>query len=137
MAGFLKSLFTTPERDGVRLYKDAVSVIDADQKSCSDSHLQRVAELAGDTLAEFEQRLATSPKDHDVLTYDIQQQHRNARQRRDYALFTALTLVLIHLRAKRLGAPGQSAIDVIDDFITNTKKCELNSDTNEADVAEE
>lgn len=137
MAGFLKSLFTTPERDGRRLYNDAVSVIDADQKSCSAIHLQRSAELARNALAEYDQRLGASPKNQEVLTYDIQQQHRNARQCRDYAKFSALTLVLIHLQAKQLGTPGQSAIEVIDDFLTNTKKPDMNGDNSDGDVAQE
>lgn len=119
MLTFLKSLYTTPDRAGSRLYNDAVVVIQTDQKNCSASYLQRTADLAREELSKLEARLKTNPKDHDVFSYEIRQQHRNARQRRDYPALTAMTLVQIHLRAKKLGEPGLAAIAIIDEFITN------------------
>lgn len=119
MLGFLKSLFTNPERDGQRLFRDAVQITEADRKSRSADYLQRAAELACESLAKLDARAVAHSCDREAFTYEIQQHHRDARQRQDYAQLTAMTLVLIHLRAKKLGDAGLSAIAVIDEFIAN------------------
>ena len=45
-------------------------------------------------------------------------QHREARQRRDDDALTALTLVIIYLRAERLGAHAAPAREHIDTFVS-------------------
>jgi len=118
MTGFLQSLLAIPERTGRRLHRDAVAVIHADQRKGATETLQRTADLTRDELTNLESRLTDNPNDRDGLLYAVRQRHQNAR-RRDNALFTATTLVLIYARAKQLGEPGQAAIDTIDNFISN------------------
>jgi len=119
MPGLIKSLFTTPQRSGRRLHSDAVAIIQSDQRSGSAEFLQRIADLARDELASFESQLNGNQKNREVLVYDLQQKHKNARHRRDNALFTATTLVLIYLRAKDLGEHGQAATLIVDNFIVS------------------
>ena len=119
MPGLFKSLFTTPQRSGQRLQRDAVAVIQSDQRGGSAEKLQHIADLTRDESAKFESRLTANPNNRDGLVYDLQQKHKEARRRRDYALFTAMTLVLIQLRAKDLGEHGEAAIQTIENFIDN------------------
>lgn len=119
MFGLLKTLFANPARDGRRLFNDAVRIIEADRDSRSEDYLRRAARLACESLARFDARGAAQPGDREAFIYEIQQHHRDARQRADYAQLTAMTLVLIRLRAEKLGADGQSTIAIIDQFIAN------------------
>jgi len=119
MPGLLKSFFSTPQRSGRRLHRDAVTIIQSDQLNGSPEFLQRIADHARDELSSFESGLTTNQKSREVLVYDLQQKHKNARHRRDNALFTATTLALIYLRAKDLGEPGQAAIQTIENFIAS------------------
>ena len=119
MFGLLKTLFANPARDGRRLFNDAVRIIEADRGSRSDDYLQRAARLARESLARFDARGAKPAGDREAFIYEIQQHHRDARQRADYAQLTAMTLVLIRLRAEKLGDDGQSTIAIIDQFIAN------------------
>ena len=128
MPGIFKSMFTTPQRSGRRLQRDAIAIIQSDQRGGSSENLQRIADLTKEELAGISNQLTVNPKNREVLVYELQQKHKNARQRRDYALFTAMTLVLIHLRAKDLGEHGQAATETIDRFIVNP--LERNQDIN-------
>jgi len=119
MPGLFKSLFTTPERRGRRLQSDAAAIIESDQHSGSAEFLQSIADHTRDELASFEARLKVNQKSREALVYDLQQKHKEARRIRDNALFTATTLVLIHLRAQDLGEPGEAAIRTIEQFVAN------------------
>lgn len=142
MFGWLRSSERSKIRSGERLYKDAVTIIETDRQTCSDKHMQRVAELVSKEFARTRQRLEQRPKDRAVIRYDIQAQHKNARTRRDNAQLTAMTLVLIHMQASSMDHHGKAATGVIQGFLDNPlvhsdsdsdhrSDADTNSDTND------
>jgi hypothetical protein len=118
MPGLFRSFFPTPERTGQRLHRDAIAIIDSDQRNGSTEYLNRVHELTRKELDNLKSRLSKDPDNPKSITYDIKQKHQEARRHRDNALLTATTLALIYQQANELGEPGHNAIAVIDNFLT-------------------
>jgi hypothetical protein len=102
-----------------QLQRDAVKIIETDQQIYSQPYLQRAASIVEQELAKIEQRLEGRPKDLGVVRYEVERRHREARRAGDGAALTALTLVLISLRANALGDIANPAKETIAAFIAD------------------
>lgn len=102
-----------------QLHRDAVKIIDTDRQFYADEYLLRAGEIVKSELEKAEKRIAERPKDQAVVRYELERRHREVRRQGDGAALTALTLVLIKLRADALGDVALPATQVIDAFIAD------------------
>lgn len=118
MLQVLKSLFDSPDREAMRLNRDAAAIIDSATKSYPADRVRDIALMTLEHLAEAREHLADHRESRDQVLYRFRQLHGEARRRMDQTALTAYTLVIIHLRAERLGeraAPARGHIDAFTD----------------------
>jgi len=101
-----------------RLDRDAAAIIEAARFASSTSKIRETALRVRDELQAAHDRGGDDPSRYAPLIGHFKSQHREARQRRDDAVLTALTLVIIYLRAETIGADAEPARDRIDAFIS-------------------
>lgn len=116
MLGALKTLFDNPKREARRLNGDAATIIDSATKSFPIERVRDIAVMTRERLDEAHEHLDKHSESRDQVLDRFRQLHREARRRMDQVGLTAITLVIIHLRAEALGQPGQPALDAIDAF---------------------
>lgn len=117
VAGMFGWLFGS-RREARQLERDAGSIIEAAQATSSSERLRAVALRLGDDLEAAHDRGGEDPSRYGPVIDHFRTQHREARRRHDDAALTALTLVIIYLRAERLGADADPARHRIDDFMS-------------------
>lgn len=105
-------------REARRLERDAGSIIEAAQATSSSERLRAVALRLGDDLEAAHDRGGEDPSRYGPVIDHFRTQHREARRRHDDAALTALTLVIIYLRAERIGADADPARHRIDAFLS-------------------
>ena len=107
-----------PRRAARRLARDAATIIDTERAVTSNERLRGIAIRVRDDLEVAHARGGGDPSRYVPLIDHFRTQHREARRRRDDDALTALTLIIIYLRAERLGTHGVSARERIDNFMS-------------------
>ena len=115
--GFLARWFG-PQREANRLSRDAATIIEAARSVSLSDGIRETALRIRDELEVAHARGGDDPSRYAPLVDHFKAQHREARRRRDDAALTALTLVIIYLRAEEIGADAEPARDCIDAFIS-------------------
>ena len=115
--GFL-ARWLGPQREANRLSRDAATIIEAARSVSSSDRIRETALRIRDALEVAHARGGDDPSRYAPLVDHFKAQHREARRRRDDAALTALTLVIIYLRAEEIGADAEPARDCIDAFIS-------------------
>gem|GEM_PF-1861478 len=115
----LFGFFHNPEREARRLERDARAIIDNVVHSYRE---QRLVEIASQIRTDL-LHVARNCEAHDgSLERELERHtslHREARRHNASVALTAHTLVIIHIRAGRLGEPGQATLGLIQDFVSN------------------
>ena len=105
-------------REANRLNRDATTIIEAARATASSPRIRETALRIRDELDTAHTRGGDDPSRYAPLVAHFRTQHREARRRRDDAALTALTLVIIYLRAETIGRDAEPARKRIDDFIS-------------------
>ena len=105
-------------REARRLDRDAATIIETARSASSSSKVRETALRVRDDLQAAHTRGGDDPSRYAPLIGHYRTQHREARRRRDDAALTALTLVIIYLRAEAIGADAKPARERIDEFIS-------------------
>lgn len=105
-------------READRLDRDAATIIEATRSASPSSKSRETALRIRDALEVAHARGGDDPSRYAPLVEHFRMQHREARRRRDDTALTVLTLVIIYLRAERIGADAEPARDRIDAFIS-------------------
>ncbi len=116
-AGRLVARWSGPRREASRLDRDAATIIETARAAASSARLRETALRVRDDLDAAHTRGGDDPARYAPLVAHFRTQHREARRRRDDGALTALTLVIIHLRAEMIGRDAEPARKRIDDFI--------------------
>lgn len=111
--GWLRS----SERDIRQLNRDAEAVVKMVFEGYSAATARAVAKVTRETLEEARIRALADAGAAGRVLYDIRGRHKEARRRNDQIALSALTLVIIYLRAKAHGDPGRPARQTIDHFL--------------------
>ena len=111
-----------PQRAARRFARDAATIIDTARAVTSNERVRGIAIRIRDDLEVAHARGGGDPSRYDPIIDHFRTQHREARRRRDDDALTALTLVIIYLRAERLGAHATPARERIDDFVSELTK---------------
>ena len=107
-----------PRREARQLDRDAASIIDAARSTASSERIRDIALRLRDDLEAAHDRGGDDPSRYGPVIDHFRTQHREARRRHDDAALTALTLVIIYLRAERIGVDADSARRQIDAFVS-------------------
>ena len=105
-------------REARRLDRDAATIIEAAQSVPPSSKIRETALRISDELEVAHTRGGDDPSRYTRLVEHFKVQHREARRRRDDTALTALTLVIIYLRAEMIGADAEPARRRIDAFVS-------------------
>ena len=116
--GKLAARWFGPRREANRLNRDAATIIEAARATASSPRVRETALRIRDELDTAHTRGGDDPSRYAPLVAHFRTQHREARRRRDDAALTALTLVIIYLRAETIGEDAEPARKRIDDFIS-------------------
>ena len=106
-----------PERDGRRFDKDVKWMIDDMEAIYRTEDMQRVAAIATERLATCEEALGPGKRSHAEVLQEMQRLHREARRMANRVDLTAMTFVIIHLRAQQIGQHGEPALKRIAEFL--------------------
>ena len=117
-AGKLAARWFGPQREANRLNRDAATIIEATGAIASSPKVRETALRIRDELDAAHARGGDDPSLYGPIVAHFRTQHREARRRRDDAALTALTLVIIYLRAETIGRDAEPARKRIDDFIS-------------------
>ena len=115
--GVLAWLFGS-RREAARLNRDARTIIETARAVSRSERLRDVAIQVGNALRTAHARGGGDPSRYAPLIDHFRTQHREARRRRDDGALTALTLVIIYLRAERIGPDAEPARASIDSFVS-------------------
>ena len=107
-----------PRREGRRLTRDAETIVEAAKSVSSSTKIREVALRIREELDVAHARGGNDPSRYAPLVHHFRVQHREARRRRDDTALTALTLVIIYLRAETIGTDAKAARDQIDAFVS-------------------
>ena len=108
-------------REAARLTRDATTIIETARAASPGGRLRDVALQVGDALRTAHARGGGDPSRYAPLIDHFRTQHREARRRRDEGALTALTLVIIYLRAEKIGPDADPARASIDSFVSEWK----------------
>ena len=104
-------------REAARLNRDAAKIIETARAVTSNERLREVALRVGEALDAAHARGGGDPARYAPIIGHFRTQHREARRRRDDGALTALTLVIIYLRAEKIGPDADPARAEIDSFV--------------------
>ena len=107
-----------PQREASRLNRDALTIIEVAQHSSSSAKIRETALRIRNELEVAHTRGGNDPSRYAPLVDHFRGQHREARRRRDDTALTALTLVIIYLRAETIGPGAEPARERIDAFVS-------------------
>lgn len=112
---------SSSRREAARLHRDAAAIIETARAVSSSEQARDIALRIRDELEVAHARGGSDPSRYAPLIDHFRTQHREARRRRDDDALTALTLIIIYLRAERLGPDADPARDDIDAFVSEWK----------------
>ncbi len=107
-----------PGREARRLDRDAATIIETARAATSSPKVRETALRIRDDLETAHARGGEDPSRYGPVITHFKAQHREARRRRDDTALTALTLIIIYLRAETIGTAAQPARTRIDDFVS-------------------
>jgi len=107
-----------PGREARRLDRDAATIIETARATASSSKVRATALRIRDDLETAHARGGEDPSRYGPIITHFKIQHREARRRRDDTTLTALTLIIIYLRAETIGAVAKPARTRIDNFVS-------------------
>ena len=116
--GFLSRWFGA-QREANRLGRDAAVIIETAGSTGSAARNRETALRLRDELEAAHSRGGDDATRYGPIIEHFRVQHREARRRRDDTALTVLTLVIIYLRAEKIGDDAKSARDRIDAFISD------------------
>ncbi len=105
-----------PEREGRRLAKDARWIIDEMETVYSAAKMREVVKFTEEKLTDCHAAVAANPSKRTDVVRDVQRLHREARRQNDRVVLTAMTFVVIYLKAEVIGHLGLPARTAIDEF---------------------
>ena len=105
-------------REAARLNRDAAAIIETARAVSSSERIRDVARQIRDALETAYARGGGDPLRYAPIIDHFRSQHREAWRRRDDGALTALTLIIIYLRAERVGPDAGPARAVIDSFVS-------------------
>ena len=105
-------------REAARLGRDAKTIIETARAVTRSERLRDVAIQVGNALDTAHARSGGDPARYAPLIGHFRTQHREARRRHDDGALTALTLVIIYLRAEKIGPDADPARASIDSFVS-------------------
>lgn len=115
------SRFFGDERRAKRLRRDAEEVIEIACTPARPERIRRIAERIARELSLAHRRGGPDPSRYGPIVEHFRIQHRQTRQQRDDEGLTALTLVIIYLRAEMLEEAAASARECIDAFLDRAR----------------
>ncbi len=107
-----------PHREARRLDRDAATIIEAAQSATRSSKIRETALRIREELEAAHAHGGDDPSRYARLVEHFKVRHREARRQRDDTALTALTLVIIYLRAEAIGADADPTRHRIDAFIS-------------------
>lgn len=120
MLDLLRALWLSwfgPERDGRVFNRDALWIVEDMERGYSVEDMRHVARITAREIASFHEALAQGSQTYAASIADLRRHHRESKRLRDAISLTALTLVIIYLKAEAIDEPGQPARAEIDAFI--------------------
>ena len=106
-----------PERDGRNLARDSRWIVNEMEVSYRAETRERIATITRERLTECVTVLDQDPNRYSQVVGELQRHHREARRGQDMPKWTALTLVIIYLKAQKIGEFGVPARAIIDEFL--------------------
>ena len=109
-----------------QLNRDVYTIIEQAKQLYSPKRLCNMAETVADLIARAHLRYGTSEVDLKRAHFDYRGLHKEARQKNDQVRLSAMTLVIIYIRAEIAGPGASPAIAEIDEFINEWRPSEDN-----------
>jgi len=104
------------KREAKQLNSDAPLIIEQSMQTYTGPRLREMAEMVVEHIARAHARYGTAEIDLKRAHYDYKGLHKEARRNNDQVALSALTLVIIHLRAEMNAPAAAPAIATIEDF---------------------
>ena len=117
MFRLLRSWLDSPEREARRLNRDAPVIVEQATLGYPVARVRSVANATTEHLARTREVLAERPESREEVLARLREMHRDARRRNDQEALTAVTLVIIALRAEALGEAARPAGEAIEAFL--------------------
>jgi len=105
------------KREIRHINKGAPEVIDYSRQSLRAETMAQAAQLTRQHLDRAVEIYASDPVGWKRALLEYKILHTEARRQNDHATLTGFTLVMLHIRAGRQGAPCKPAQKAIDEFI--------------------
>ncbi len=105
------------ERDAKQLNRDAPLIIEQAYETLPGPRIHEVAVTTAEHIRRAYKNYGTKHIDFKRALQDYRGLHRDARRRGDQMALSAMTLVIIYLRAELAGPAADPARAAIDDFI--------------------
>jgi len=109
------------EREAKQLNRDAPLILEHAKNMFSDGSMATVASLAQEHIERAVTIYGTKPIDVRRALLDYRRLHKDARGRNDQRALSAMTLVIIYLRAELAGDAATPARETINNFIANSR----------------
>ena len=105
------------EREAKQLNKDAALIIEQAEQLYAPLRLRQTAKIIAEFIERAHVRYGTDKIDLKRAHFDYRNLHKEARRKNDQVGLSAMTLVIIYLRAEMTGAGADPARAAIDAFI--------------------
>jgi len=109
------------EREAKQLNHDAPLIIEQAYETLPRPHIHKVAMTTMEHIRQAYKDYGAKHIDLKRALQDFRGRHRDARRRGDQMALTAMTLVVIYLRAELAGPAADPARAAIDDFIISSE----------------
>lgn len=118
MIAFLKRIWPFGSGYEARiLNRDARYIIEDAETRFNDERLTHMANATREYLNRANEQLAQPHLKPENVLFEFQRQHRNARRERQDLALSALTLVIIHLRAQKYPEECAPTVSLIAEFV--------------------
>ena len=105
------------KREAKQLNRDVSIIIEQANQLYSSKRLGDMAETVAELIDRAHLRYGKSEVDLKRAHFDYRGLHKEARRKNDQIRLSAMTLVIIYLRAKIAGPAASPAVAAIDEFI--------------------
>ena len=102
-----------------QLNRDAFVIIEQAEQTFTDNRLKEIANDIEGHLKRIHHMFGDKTVDLRRAHYEFRKLHKEARRKNEQANLTTITLVIIHLRSKIVGANAIPALGEIDTFIAH------------------
>ena len=109
------------QRQSRQLNRDASVIIEQAEKMFAEKTLSKIAAIVSKEKQRAHEVFGQKPVDLRRAHYEYRKLHKEARRRNNQAELTAMTLVIIHLRAAIAGTDALPARTSIENFIGRYK----------------